>query len=165
VIPSRPFPILTIKQIGELGSSRNQDEGLCLLSVSSQDYSRLSRLAVIYRVVNMLIYFEPADMCELQNEFTIAPLPAKKQLWEAGDERTWAKVTTRGRGDHEHLALSSRGELVRLDEGGLWCHNGVMRYRISSDLHSASKTTVWEEWCSGMDGFGSLIMLAASLVV
>jgi hypothetical protein len=23
----------------------------------------------------------------------------------------------------------------------------------------------WEEWCSGMDGFGGLIMLAASMIV
>ncbi|KAI4854287.1 hypothetical protein E4T44_00282 [Aureobasidium sp. EXF-8845] len=123
------------------------------------------RLAVIYRVVNMLVYFEPADMCELQKELIIAPLPAKKQLWEAANMRTWQELLTRDKQNHEHVALNSHGELVLLEGDKLYCHNGVMRYRISSEQSSTSKTTDWEHWSSGMDGFGSLIMLTASLIV
>jgi hypothetical protein len=79
--------------------------------------------------------------------------------------RTWEELVTGDKQNHEHIALNSQGELVLLDGDKLYCHNGVMRYRISSDPLSASKKTAWEEWCSAMDGFGTLIMLAASLVV
>jgi hypothetical protein len=113
----------------------------------------------------MLIYFEPASMCELQKEFIIAPLPAKKQLWEAKDERIWDEMATRNNGVHESLALAADGELIQLDQKKIYCDNGVVRYGISHDSRSTSTTTDWESWCSGMDGFGSLIMLAASLIV
>jgi hypothetical protein len=113
----------------------------------------------------MLIYFEPASMCELQKELIIAPLPAKKQLWEAEDERIWDEMATRNNGVHESLALAADGELIQLDQKQIYCNNGVVRYEISRNLSPTSKTTDWEHWCAGMDGFGSLIMLAASLIV
>jgi hypothetical protein len=135
-----------------------------LLFMSNKNYSRLPRLAVVYRVVNMLIYFEPADMCELQKELIIAPLPAKKQLWEADDVRIWEQLVSRDKESQEHVALNSHGELTLLDGGKLYYDNGVMRYRISRDPSPTSKTIDWEHWCSGRDGFGSLIMLAAALL-
>lgn len=113
----------------------------------------------------MLVYFEPATMCELQKDLIIAPLPAKKQLWEAGDERVWEEVAKRDNGIHESLALTADGELVHLDEGQLYCSQGALRYRIPRGSSPTPKSTDWEHWCSGMDGFGNLIMLAASLIV
>ena len=37
------------------------------------------RLCVVYQVVNMLVYFEPAAMCEVHGtELVLAPLPARR---------------------------------------------------------------------------------------
>jgi hypothetical protein len=123
-----------------------------------------SRLAVVYRVVDMLVYFEPATMCGLQKDLVIAPLPAKKQIWETGNERGWEEVAKRDDGFQKTLALTADGELVQLEDGQLYCSNGVMRYRIPHGASPTPNTTDWEQWYSGMDGFGSLIMLAASLI-
>ncbi|THW92615.1 hypothetical protein D6D15_03002 [Aureobasidium pullulans] len=123
------------------------------------------RLAVVYRVVDMLVYFEPASMCELQKDLIIAPLPAKKQLWEAGDKDVWEEVAKRDNGIHESFALTADGGLVHLDEGQLYCSQGALRYRIPRGSSPTPEMTDWEHWCSGMDGFGNLIMLAASLIV
>lgn len=51
------------------------------------------RLRVVYQVVNMLVYFEPAALCDLQST-DILPglLPASKQLWEADNEIEWKKA-------------------------------------------------------------------------
>jgi hypothetical protein len=103
----------------------------------------------------MLIYFEPAAMCELQKDLILAPLPAKKQLWEARDEFVWKT----------EIALAANGELVKMDEGQLYCGDSMLLYQPLDHLKSSDSTEYWEEWCSGMDGFGGLVMLASSLVV
>ncbi|OGM48254.1 hypothetical protein ABOM_002092 [Aspergillus bombycis] len=118
------------------------------------------RLCVIYRVVNMLVYFEPAAMCGLQTDLIIAPLPAKKQLWEAGDELSWEAENGREPGIQTAFGLASNGDLVKLGGGQLCYADEVLAYKS----FTASGSGNWEEWCSGMDGFGGLIMLAASLV-
>ncbi|TVY26631.1 hypothetical protein LHYA1_G004076, partial [Lachnellula hyalina] len=115
------------------------------------------RLAIIYRVVNMLVYFEPAAICELQTDLILAPLPAKKQLWEAGDAYVWKAESEREPGVQTAFGLAANGDLVKLDESQeLLCSDAVLPYQT---LHAG-----WEEWCLGMDGFGGLVMLAASLV-
>ncbi|KAE8550234.1 hypothetical protein EYB25_006455 [Talaromyces marneffei] len=143
------------------------------------------RLCIIYRVINMLIYFEPAGMCEThETGLVLAPLPAKKQLWEASDEIAWKMESDR---DSKHgslidttetfsastvFGLAANGELVRLDleQGQYYCHNdGVLLSKAQSFFNNASssgsKTTAnWEDWCAGMDGLGGLVMLAASLL-
>ena len=106
----------------------------------------------------MIIYFEPAAMCTLQSDLVLAPLPAKKQLWEATDEVAW-KAESQGQ---TSFALAADGGLVKLDEGQMHCSNGVYQYK---SLDSRTPTSAaWEEWCSGMDGFGGLVMLAVSLI-
>ena len=113
----------------------------------------------------MLVYFEPAALCELQTDLIIAPLPAKKQLWEAGDELTW-----KAEGDRDlaafktAFALAANGELVKLDEGQLLGHEGVLLYKALDGGVPLRSPVYWAEWCSGMDGLGGLVMLAASLV-
>lgn len=109
----------------------------------------------------MLVYFEPAAMCPLhQTGLSIAPLPAKKQLWEAGDESAWKAESEReaGAAAQSAFALSANGELLKLRQGQLrWnqlFHPGTAPWR----------TADWDEWCSGMDGLGGLVMLAASMV-
>lgn len=105
----------------------------------------------------MLVYFEPAAMCDLQTDLILAPLPGKKQLWEAGDEFAWKAESEKEPGVQTAFALAANGELVKLDEGQLFCSDEALLYKPLG--------TNWEEWCSGMDGFGGLVMLAASLVV
>lgn len=120
------------------------------------------RLAVIYRIVNMLVYFDPATMCNLPSDLILAPLPAKKELWEAGDEQVWNSESEKNPGARSDFGLAKGGGLVRLGDG---VQDAVLVHTaITSE--SPSRTSVsWAEWCSGMDGFGGLVMLAASLVV
>lgn len=113
----------------------------------------------------MLVYFEPATRCTLQTDLILAPLPAQKQLWEAGDEFAW-KANSDKRGARTDFGLAASGELVRMYEGQLYCDGKALLYESFDSRAPASSTGTWEEWCSGMDGFGGLVMLlAASLVV
>ncbi|KAI5927536.1 hypothetical protein F4810DRAFT_269294 [Camillea tinctor] len=124
------------------------------------------RLAVIYRVVNMLIYFEPAALCDLPADLVLAPLPAKRQLWEAGDEFAWKAESQKEPGIQVSFGLAADGEVVRLDESRLSCNDAWLSYQSSDARTAAPRSTAsWEEWCSGIDGLGGLVMLAASLVV
>ena len=115
----------------------------------------------------MLVYFEPAARCDLhRTDLLLASLPAKKQLWEAGDELVW-KAESEGRtgGLQTAFGLATNGDLVRVDEGRSHCaHAPVLRSKSLDERTSVRRTANWEEWCSGMDGFGGLVMLAASLV-
>lgn len=107
----------------------------------------------------MLVYFEPAALCD-HTDLIFAPLPAKKQLWEAGDRFSWQLENDREHGALNYFGLAANGDLVRPDVGQAYCGD-------TSQLHQplSNKTTAnWEEWRSGMDGLGGLVMLAASLV-
>ncbi|PVH83207.1 hypothetical protein DL98DRAFT_547575 [Cadophora sp. DSE1049] len=122
------------------------------------------RLSIIYRVLNMLIYFEPSGLCELQSDLILAPLPAKKQLWEATSETAW-KAERDSAQTQKEFGLASDGELVKLRDGQRYCGNAALLYEaLGSCRRSSGGVENWEEWCLGMDGFGGLIMLAASLV-
>jgi len=104
-------------------------------------------------------------MWDLQTDLILAPLPAKKQLWEAGDEFVWKMESEREPEVQTAFGLAANGELVKLDEGQLYCSDALLLPKYL-DARTPSKSTAnWEEWCSGMDGFGGLVMLAASLIV
>ncbi|KAL9091287.1 MAG: hypothetical protein Q9165_004921 [Trypethelium subeluteriae] len=122
------------------------------------------RLCVVYRILNMLVYFEPAAMCNLRPDLIIAPLPARKQLWEASDEYVWKAESEREAGASIAFGLAATGGLVEVDEGQIHCSDAVLHKSWDERVPSGN-TADWAEWCSGMDGFGSLIMLAASLTV
>lgn len=47
------------------------------------------RLGIVFRVINLIVYFDPGTMCSLQSDLVLAPLPAKKALWDAPDELAW----------------------------------------------------------------------------
>ena len=112
----------------------------------------------------MLVYFDPAAMCDHQPELVLAPLPASKQLWEAGDEFAWKVESDRANGIQNAFGLATSGELVELDESQLFCREPVLLYEPLETEFRSKMATNWEEWCSGMDGLGGLIMLAASLI-
>lgn len=106
-------------------------------------------------------------MCDLhQTNLILAPLPAKKQLWQAGDELGWKAESERGpSGPQPVFGLAANGDLVRVDDGRQYCGDTrVPRPKSADERPPVRNTANWEEWCSGMDGFGGLVMLAASLV-
>lgn len=113
----------------------------------------------------MLVYFEPAAMCELQTDLILAPLPAKKQLWEANDELVWNMESEKELGARTDFALAANGDLVELDQGQIYGSDAVLLYKSLDTRTPSGSTANWEEWCAGMDGLGGLVMLAASLIV
>ncbi|KAK7947912.1 uncharacterized protein PG986_008798 [Apiospora aurea] len=117
------------------------------------------RLCVLYQIVNMVVVFEPASMCDLQADgLILSPLPARKQLWEADTATNWMKEIERDLGAQTIYAMTVDGDLVKVSEG---CpKDGIVQYGRAGARQKAD----WEEWFAGMDGFGGLVMLAASLV-
>lgn len=112
----------------------------------------------------MLVYFDPAMMCDLERDLVLAPLPAKKQLWEAGDEAAWKVESEKEPGIETTFALAANGDLVRIDDGRSSCRDPALIHTSLDTREPTRGTANWEEWCSGMDGLGGLVMLAASLV-
>ncbi|KAL5343437.1 hypothetical protein BJX70DRAFT_394000 [Aspergillus crustosus] len=132
------------------------------------------RLSIIYRIINKLIYLEPAANCDLPADLFLAPLPAKRQLWEACSVEDW-----KGEVEREEIAsiyqsgfgVSASGELVRLETGqgknrdGLSGDEGEVLVHTALGEGSVMRRKVrWEEWCVGMDGMGGIVLLATSLV-
>lgn len=107
-----------------------------------------------------MIAHEPLVLCGPSAELAIAPLPAKRQLWEADDEMIWKTEIEKEIGAQVDFALSANGELVRLAEGYLYCGDNMS---LDATRFEAA-TENWQEWCLGMDGFGALVMLTATLV-
>lgn len=104
-------------------------------------------------------------MCNLPADLIFAPLPARKQLWEAHDEHLWkAESELEPRFDTD-FGLAANGELVKVDEGDRYCGGAVILPTSDDSNIPPTSAPNWEEWCSGMDGFGGLVMLAASLIV
>lgn len=110
-----------------------------------RDTNPFKRLAVVYHVVNMLIYFEPAAMCDMPTDLILAPLPARRQLWEAGDGFSWKAEGQGEFGVQVSYGLATDGELVKLDEGRLSCSDAWLSYQ-SPDARTPSRCTAsWEE--------------------
>lgn len=102
----------------------------------------------------MLVSVDPAAFCVLPSGLVLGPLPARKQLWEASNEHQWRSECAHDGNTDSAFGLAANGELVRLNEF----------YKSKGDASSPNSAINWEQWCSGMDGFGSLIMLTASLL-
>lgn len=100
-------------------------------------------------------------MCGLQKNLILAPLPAKKEEWEARGALQWHLEREKSLQTNVDFGLAADGELVELDAGQVYGTDLALTYKSPTDI--SSKGTNWEEWCSGMDAFGSLVMLAASL--
>lgn len=47
------------------------------------------RLSIVFRVINLIVYFDPGAMGSLQSDLVLAPLPSPRALWEAPDEFAW----------------------------------------------------------------------------
>jgi hypothetical protein len=113
----------------------------------------------------MIVYCETEALCTIQRDLILAPLPAKKQLWDASNGPLWEAETKKEPGVQNAFALAANGELVKLSENQLFCGDSVLQYN-SLDVGVPERSSAhWEEWCSGMDEFGGLVMLAASLIM
>ncbi|KAI1625198.1 hypothetical protein EDD37DRAFT_379989 [Exophiala viscosa] len=157
--------VIMAKQLRDIYQTSDTESALYDHSVESswknwifEESSR--RICVVYRVVNLLVYFEPAALCEMQTDLVLAPLPAKKQLWEAGNEFVWKSEIERDPAARTAFGLAGDGELVKLDEGPMCCSDAIMLHKPLNYRGVGN----WDEWCSGMDGFGALVMLTASLI-
>ncbi|KAF2497815.1 hypothetical protein BU16DRAFT_559543 [Lophium mytilinum] len=112
-------------------------------------YESRRRFIIIARILNLLVDMGHSLTCSSLPGFILVPLPSKKVLWEAPNEEVWQKefeTTLRAR---EIFGVTTEGRLVRLVQ----------------EMNRITATNAeWEEWYAGSDGFGSLVMLAASLL-
>ncbi|CAI6335587.1 unnamed protein product [Periconia digitata] len=122
------------------------------------------RLSAMFRIVGMIVYLDPATMCDLQRDLIIAPLPSKKELWEASSQEAWRMEAQKEYGSPTVFGLAKDGELLEIKAGKTFCADHFSGYMGAGETGQERKVADWEEWCLGMDGFGGLIMLAASLV-
>jgi hypothetical protein len=111
----------------------------------------------------MLYSTEPAGGCFLLDGFLLAPLPARKQLWEACDEEQSVRGKSRSAGDDSMFGVKIGGQMVKLNGHSTTMeHAGILSEKLER-LEETESSANWQEWCSGMDGLGALVMLAASL--
>jgi hypothetical protein len=108
------------------------------------------RLCIVYQIINMLVIFEPVVLCSLhESDLVLSQLPSRRKLWEAGDEYAWQAASQRDVDVQSVYGVAAvTGDLVKVEDMGL----------------ATRSSAQWEDWCSGMDGMGGLVMLAASLV-
>jgi hypothetical protein len=104
-------------------------------------------------------------MCDMPTDLILAPLPARRQLWEAQNEFAWKGESQRESGIQYVFGLAADGELVKLDDSRLSCSDTWVPAQTLDSRTSSGSIAPWEAWCSGMDSFGGLVMLAASLIV
>lgn len=97
----------------------------------------------------MLISMEGAGLCAAYPGFIVAPLPAKRTLWEAPTAEAWRSERNWNTNDREMYGMSLDGKLLKMHQD-----NGL----ISCSPES------WDNWLPEMDSFGILIMIAASLL-
>ncbi|KAF2745978.1 hypothetical protein M011DRAFT_94579 [Sporormia fimetaria CBS 119925] len=120
------------------------------------------RVCILFRIINMLVCMEQTSACNTTGQpgLILAPLPARKQLWEAASEEQWLQELHRAPSVNGGFGLTESGDLIELGEYQM----KSLSMPGSAEVCTSDKSKEnWEEWCAGMDDFGALIMLAASL--
>ncbi|KAL1841425.1 hypothetical protein VTK73DRAFT_3484 [Phialemonium thermophilum] len=155
-IMSRRFSSRELREVVRPASPSSQQS----LEAVWQDWlleESCRRLCMVCQIVNMLVYFEPAETCNQRPGLILEPLPGRKQLWEAPDAHAWKAETEKDPGALAAFALDRSGELVRLDKAQRRCRSssgGDGGCQGASDVAPPHRSAPdWEEWCSGMDGF------------
>lgn len=110
---------------------------------------KVRSFVTIVRILNIFIDIDCAVRSPALTGFAIFPLPAKKVLWEAPNAAAWRVEFAEGLRQRELFGLATDGRLMKLR-----CDLGMM------DVTA----TDWEDWYASMDEFGTLIMIAASLL-
>lgn len=98
------------------------------------------------------------------------PLPASKLLWEAPNSSVWRSEVEAGTKSNGIFGLMANGQLMRLERSSRSEMDEQMiqnpmdwpRRDYSDEVWKAGEN--WTDWAAGMDGYGYLIMIAASLV-
>ena len=108
----------------------------------------------------MVAYFEPALLCGGSREILLAPLPTRKQLWDARSAASWKEEYEKEPDSMITYGLAATGELVKHADGTM-CYAYIAAH--DPGALKAWTTVDWSEWCAGMDAMGGLVMLAASL--
>ena len=122
-------------------------------------------MSALFRRVGMIVHLDPTTLCELQSDLVIAPLPSKKELWEASSQASWRLEAQKEYKVPSVFGLAGDGELLEIRTGKTFCAEHSTGYDSTIGETGTGRTVAdWEEWCLGMDGFGGLIMLAASFV-
>ena len=97
----------------------------------------------------MFINIDTAVSCSPLVGFILCPLPTKKLLWEARDATTWRVEFDAALKERELFGLSTDGQLTKMQLG----YGGI-----------STTPTDWGKWYAEMDSFGTLIMIASSLL-
>lgn len=112
----------------------------------------------------MLFTTDGVEACLLYGDFLIAPLPIRKQLWEARDAHYWQLERQKGLEDSSVFGIKMGGRMAKL---GDFLDAGVTQTNIvlaqPQEPKKSESDEHWTQWCSGMDQLGALVMLAASL--
>ena len=108
-----------------------------------------SRIETLGRILNLLVDIERAVGCTPMAGFAIFPLPAKKVLWKARSAEAWGKEFDLGLRARELFGLATDGQVMKVK-----FEYGRMNVIVAD----------WESWYAEMDGFGSLVMITASLL-
>lgn len=121
------------------------------------------RWYVVFKCLGMLFTNDGSDGCTLSDSYAIAPLPAKKALWDACDEHDWLLEKSK-ENDDMVFGLNVSGGMAKLRtfRGVQESRSEIMLVRPRELTEDESEEN-WKEWCSGMDDLGALIMLAATL--
>jgi hypothetical protein len=121
------------------------------------------RWYVVFKCLGMLFTNDGSDGCTLFDNYAIAPLPAKKALWDARDEHDWRMEKSK-ENDDIVFGLKVSGRMARFRTFGSVQDSGmeVILAQPREPTEDESEEN-WKEWCSGMDDLGALIMLAATL--
>lgn len=139
------------KLVGKNGFLENPDEGWTSPSLRTLYANMLTeqRLGIVYRVVNMLVYFDPMAMCDLPSDLILAPLPAKKQLWKQamslcgrprGRERWEPKLPL----DWQRTVDLSNWKIVSCLAAMLGCRTNAWRLGASREALPAGRSGVRE---------------------
>lgn len=111
----------------------------------------------------MVVHFEPAALCGIPKEFILAPLPTRKEFWEACDADSWMQESAKHEIDEAYLGLSTKGQLLKLNVPATWMRQPERPSLPRDPSQLLSESVDWGKWCSEMDGIGGLVMLAAVL--
>ena len=99
--------------------------------------------------MNLVFSIDQALSGECFEYFLLNPLPAKKVLWEAKNEKQWRHEYDECRGQPGVHRLTNKGDIIGLHQGPY----GLETCDVG-----------WQEWYATQDGSGILIYLASQIL-
>ncbi|KAH7111801.1 hypothetical protein B0J11DRAFT_512049 [Dendryphion nanum] len=158
------FDILLLSTVTTVASALNEQIGYILCENPSDLSTGLGWKDWVFeesrrRTINLIFSMAPAKNCNLPDGFLLAPLPARKQLWEAPTEELWVREKSGDPSMLKVFGVMVNGQMVKLSEFQA-LQKGEMIRLGSGECTDSSEN--WKEWCSGMDALGALVMLVTS---